>query len=84
MQITLIFCDTEEEHRKILRLILVILEGMSSLHINRRKIFLHPVNEVPNMEILKTILGREVGAIPTIYLGLPLGANLCIWKSRMG
>ena len=84
MQMTLIFCDVEEEHLKMLRLILVIFEGMSGLHVNGRNNFLYLVNEVPNMEILKTILGRDVGAIPTIYLGLPLGANLCIWKSRMG
>lgn len=75
MQMTLIFCDAEEEHLKILRLILVIFEGMLGLHVNQRKSFLYPVNEVSNMKILKTILGYEVGALPTIYLGLPLGTN---------
>lgn len=38
---TLIFHDVEEEHLKILRLILVIFEGMSDLHVNRRKSFLY-------------------------------------------
>ncbi|WMV58738.1 hypothetical protein MTR67_052123 [Solanum verrucosum] len=80
---TLILYDAEEEHLKILRLILVICEGMSGLHINRRKSFLYPVNEVPNMEILKSILGCEVSAPPTIYLGLLLGAksmSMEIWN----
>ncbi|WMV54989.1 hypothetical protein MTR67_048374 [Solanum verrucosum] len=53
---TLIFCDAEEDHLKILRLILVLFEGMSGLHVNGRKSFLYPVNEVPNMENLKLIL----------------------------
>ncbi|WMV37031.1 hypothetical protein MTR67_030416 [Solanum verrucosum] len=42
-----------------------------------------PFNEVPNMEILKTMLGCEVGALSTIYLGLPLGAksmSMEIWN----
>jgi len=72
---TLIFCDAEEDHLKILRLILVIFEAMSGLHVNWRKSFLYPVNEVPNMEILKSILGGEVGVLPTTYLGMPLGAK---------
>ncbi|WMV33279.1 hypothetical protein MTR67_026664 [Solanum verrucosum] len=80
---TLIFCDAEEDHLKILRLILVLFEGMSGLHVNWRKSFLYPVNEVPNMENLKLILGGEVGALPTTYLGMPLGAkstSLEIWN----
>ena len=47
---TLIYCDAEEEHLKMLRLILVIFEGMSGLHVHGRKSFLYSVNEVPNME----------------------------------
>lgn len=72
---TLIFCDAKEDHLKIPILILVIFEGMSGLHVNWRKSFLYLVNEVPNMQILKSILGGEVGALPTTYLGMPLGAK---------
>ncbi|KAG5584105.1 hypothetical protein H5410_044539 [Solanum commersonii] len=39
---------------------------------------------VSNMEILKKILGREVGALPTIYLGLPLGAKNVRKKLEQG
>lgn len=43
-----------------------------SLHINWS--FLYPINEVKNMNLLAAILG-EVGALPTIYLGMHLGAK---------
>ncbi|KAF3678189.1 hypothetical protein FXO37_04501 [Capsicum annuum] len=80
---TLIFCDAEEEQLRILRLILVIFERMSGLHVNWSKSFLYPVNVVPNIEMLKAVLGGEVGNLPTIYLGLPLGAkskSMEIWN----
>ncbi|CAN4123762.1 unnamed protein product [Withania somnifera] len=56
---------------------------MSGLHVNWRKSFLYPVNEVPNMEILKSILGGEVAALPTTYLDMPLWAkskSIEIWN----
>lgn len=34
-------------------------------HVNWRKSFLYPVNYVPSVEILKTILGDEAGALPS-------------------
>ena len=33
-----------------------------------------PVGGVPNLEELVKVLGYKVGALPTTYLGLPLGA----------
>ena len=33
-----------------------------------------PVGDVPNLEELVKVLGYKVGALPTTYLGLPLGA----------
>ncbi|WMV45736.1 hypothetical protein MTR67_039121 [Solanum verrucosum] len=80
---TLIFCG-EEEQLKYLRVILVLFEGISGLHINWRKSFLYPINEVHNMEALNIILGGQVGALPTTYLGMPLGAKSMskeIWSS---
>ncbi|WMV51895.1 hypothetical protein MTR67_045280 [Solanum verrucosum] len=71
----LTFYDAEEDHLNILRLILVIFEGMSGLHVNWRKSFMYPVYEVPRMEILKSILEGEVGVLLTTYLGMPLGAK---------
>lgn len=72
---TLTFCGAEEEQLKYLRIILVIFEGISGLHINWRKSYLYPINEVVNMEVLTNILGGEVGVLSTTYLGMPLGAK---------
>ena len=68
-----------------LRSILVLFEGVSGLHINWRKIQLYPINNVSNMEVLD--LGGEIGSLPTIYLGMPLGAKskaLNIWNPVIG
>lgn len=45
---------------------------------------MYPINEVPNMEELIMIPDGEVGALPTTYLGMPLGAksrSKYIWNS---
>ena len=72
---TLIFCDANEEQLKYLRVILVLFEGISGLHINWGKSHIYPINSVPNIELLATILGGEVDSLPTVYLGMPLGAK---------
>lgn len=62
----------------------MLFEGISGLHINWRKSCLYPINEVPDMAQLSTILGGDVGSLPTIYLGMPLGAkskSKVIWNS---
>ena len=43
----------------MLRVILVLFEGFSGLHINWRKSHLYPINEVHNMEALNAVLGGE-------------------------
>ncbi|WMV22162.1 hypothetical protein MTR67_015547 [Solanum verrucosum] len=80
---TLIFCGAEEEQLKYLRVILVLFEGVSGLHINWRKSFMYPINEVNNMSYIASILGGVVGTLPTTYLGMPLGAkskSIEIWN----
>lgn len=72
---TLIFCDAKEEQLRFLRVILVIFEGISGLRINWSKNRLFPINVVPDIEQLALVLGGEVGAIPIVYLGMPLGAK---------
>ncbi|XP_075087758.1 putative mitochondrial protein AtMg01250 [Nicotiana tabacum] len=72
---TLIFCDAEKEQLRFLRVILVLFEGISGLHVNWKKSHLYPINEVPDMEQLALILGGEVETLPTVYLGMPLGAK---------
>nr|XP_009800410.1 PREDICTED: uncharacterized protein LOC104246308 [Nicotiana sylvestris]XP_016445624.1 PREDICTED: uncharacterized protein LOC107770805 [Nicotiana tabacum] len=81
---TLIFCDAEEEQLRYLRIILVLFEGISGLHIYRRKSHIYPIDEVHNMEQLSLVVGGEVGSLPSIYLGMPLGARSKskeIWNS---
>jgi len=58
---TLIFCDAEEEQLKYLRVILVLFEGISDLHIHWRKHVMYLINEVNNMSCLASILGGEIG-----------------------
>ena len=72
---TLILCDADEGQLKMLRVILLLFEGFSGLHINWRKSHLYPINEVHNMEALNAVLGGEIGALPTSYLRMPLGAK---------
>ncbi|KAG5609419.1 hypothetical protein H5410_020700 [Solanum commersonii] len=74
----------EVEQLRILRIILVLFEDVTGLDINWQKSHIFPINEVTNMEALAMILGREVGALPTSYLGMSLGAKskyLGIWSN---
>ena len=41
---------------------------------NLEKSFIHPVEDVVNIEGLAMQLGCKVGALPSTYLGLSLGA----------
>uniref|UniRef100_A0A0V0IVQ8 Putative ovule protein n=1 Tax=Solanum chacoense TaxID=4108 RepID=A0A0V0IVQ8_SOLCH len=80
---TLVFCDAESEQLKHLRVIFIMFEAISGLHINWVKSFIYPVNEVPQISLLANILGGKIGELPTTYLGMPLGAkskSLSIWN----
>lgn len=70
---TLIFCDTDNNQLKYLRVILVLFEAISGLHINWSKSFIYPDNEVPNIDSLANILGGKIGELPTVYFGMILG-----------
>ncbi|WMV49679.1 hypothetical protein MTR67_043064 [Solanum verrucosum] len=79
----LIFCEAEETQTRHLRTILTIFEGISGLHVNWLKSHLFPINNVDNMSRLAETLGCQVDALPTKYLGLPLGAKnkeLEVWN----
>lgn len=44
---------------------------------------MYPVNNVPNIEELASVMGCSIGTFPTTYLGLPLGSkfkNVEIWN----
>lgn len=66
----LIFCDANRNQPMILRVIFVLFEAISGLHINWNKSFLYQVNEVPDLPSLARILGGRIGGLPTTYLGL--------------
>ena len=57
-------------------------EAASDLRINLDKSILIPVGEVEDIEEMAVELGCKVGLMPTVYLGLPLGAHhkaVSIW-----
>ncbi|WMV25761.1 hypothetical protein MTR67_019146 [Solanum verrucosum] len=56
---TLIFCDADRNQLRHLRIILVLFKGISGLHINWGKSFLYPINDVPHMILMASILGGE-------------------------
>lgn len=72
---TLVFCDTDRDQVLILRVIFIFFEAISGLRINWNKSFIYPINEVMDIHSLVNILGGRVGTLPTVYLGMPLGAK---------
>ena len=72
---TIIFCEARQDHLTSLSWILVWFEVASGLKINLAKSKVIPVGEVEDIDELAVELGCRVGALPTVYLGLPLGAN---------
>ncbi|RVW13630.1 LINE-1 reverse transcriptase-like [Vitis vinifera] len=72
---TLIFYKVRREQLTNLSWILAWFEAASGLRINLAKSVLIPVGEVDELEELAAELGCRLGALPTVYLGLPLGAH---------
>ena len=70
----LIFCDASKENLVYLSWLFMWFEACSGLKINLEKSELIPIGDVHNMEEFAKVLGCKVGTLPTIYLGLPLGA----------
>ena len=72
---TIIFYEARKEQLTALSWILAWFEVSSSLRINLAKSVLIPVGEVEEIEEMAMELGCKVGSLPTVYLGLPLGAH---------
>ena len=72
---TIIFYEARQDHLTSLSWILAWFEAASSLKINLAKSEVIPVGEVEDINELVVELGCRVGALPIVYLGLPLGAN---------
>ncbi|RVX23817.1 hypothetical protein CK203_000161 [Vitis vinifera] len=64
--------------------ILAWFEAASGLRINLAKSALIPVGQVDELEEMAAELGCRLGALPTVYLGLPLGAHHKTSSSGMG
>ncbi|KAF3652347.1 hypothetical protein FXO37_17559 [Capsicum annuum] len=62
---TLIFCGAEEEQLKFLRVILILFEAISSLHIDWRKSHIYPINQGR-----LTLINAVLDALPTYMLSL--------------
>ncbi|RVW81853.1 putative mitochondrial protein [Vitis vinifera] len=73
---TLIFCKARREQLTNLSWILAWFEAAFGLRINLAKSVLIPVGEVDELEELAAELGCRLGALPTVYLGLPLEPNI--------
>ena len=59
-------------------------EAMSRLRINLNNSDIIPIGSVADVEELALELGYEVGSLPNLYLGLPLGAPhkaIGVWDS---
>ena len=79
---TLVFCKDSEDQLSSLCWILLWFEAFSGLRINLEKSVIMPVGPVENVDQLALELGCKVGALPTTYLGLPLGcrqASTSVW-----
>ncbi|RVW23310.1 putative ribonuclease H protein [Vitis vinifera] len=79
---TIIFCEANKEQVSALSWVLAWFEAASGLRINLDKSVLIPVGEVEDIEELAVELGCKIGMLPTVYLGLPLGAHhkaVSIW-----
>ncbi|RVW51028.1 hypothetical protein CK203_077618 [Vitis vinifera] len=72
---TIIFCEARKEHLTSLSWILAWFEAASGIRINLAKSKLIKVGEVEDIEEMTVKLGCRVGSLPTVYLGLPLGAH---------
>ncbi|RVW16223.1 LINE-1 reverse transcriptase-like [Vitis vinifera] len=72
---TIIFYEARKEQLTALSWILAWFEVSSGLRINLAKSVLIPVGEVEEIEEMAMELGCKVGSLPTVYLGLPLGAH---------
>ena len=79
---TILFCDTDLDQMAYLSWLLMWFEAILGLKINLSKSEIILVGGVTNVESLARKLGCRIGALPTSYLGLPLGAphnSVSVW-----
>ncbi|KAJ9699196.1 hypothetical protein PVL29_008009 [Vitis rotundifolia] len=71
---TIVFCEAKKDYLTYLSWILMWFEAASGLRINLEKSEVIPVGEVEDVAGLAAELGCKAGQLPSVYLGLPLGA----------
>lgn len=81
---TIVFCDAAPAQVLHNRKVLSCFEAVTGLCVNLSKSEMVPVGVVNDMSSLASILSCRVGALPMLYLGMPLGApykTLSVWNS---
>ena len=81
---TVLYCEANSEQLMYLRWTLMWFEAFSGLKINPSKSEIIPMGRVDNLELLASELSCGVGSLPTMYLGLSLGAPhraMGVWDS---
>ncbi|CAL1387658.1 unnamed protein product [Linum trigynum] len=72
---TLLFCETSISEVLHIQAALSCFEVIPDLEINLTISEILPDGDVNNASHLASILGCKLGCLPTVYLGLPLGAH---------
>ena len=84
VDVTIVFCDADPEQVLHIQKVLSCLEVVTGLRVNLNKSEMVPVSGVDNMSSLASLLCSHIGALPMLYLGMPLGAPykaLPVWNS---
>ena len=78
----LVFFQADLDQLAYFSWLLMWFGAISWLKINLNKSEIIPIGNVDNVEVLALELGCKVGALPSSYLGLPLGAHhgfVAVW-----
>jgi hypothetical protein len=81
---TIVFCDAVLEQVMQIRKVLSCFEAVTGLKVNLSKREMVPVGVLDSMTSLANILCCHVGALPMLYLGMPLGTpykSSSVWHS---
>lgn len=72
---TIIFCNNSQRQIRLLVCVLRCFKAVSGLRLNFEKSTLFAVGDLPNLDQLAVDFDCKKGALPTKYLGLPLGST---------
>ncbi|CAI0556305.1 unnamed protein product, partial [Linum tenue] len=80
---TIIFCDADEDQVMNILATIICFQTVTGLRINVEKSKMHPIGSVDNPDRLAAMFGCGWSYLPTVYLGLPLGASpnsVSVWN----